>query len=88
MRMSVRSRRRWRMISWPAAKQMRCVKPSMATLSPSRTSESRHRVHGEIPLAGEQVVPLQDLMQDDSVHEAAESHPQQQARSSRRFRPR
>ena len=26
------------MISWPAAKQIRCVKPSIATVSPSRTS--------------------------------------------------
>ena len=37
MRASVRSRRPWRMISCPAAKQMRCVNPSMATVSPSRT---------------------------------------------------
>src|SRR6266508_5101898 len=37
-RASVRSRLRWRMISWPAAKQMRWVKPSIATVSPSRTS--------------------------------------------------
>ena len=36
-RARVRSRRRWRMISCPAAKQMRWVKPSMATVSPSRT---------------------------------------------------
>ena len=36
-RARVRSRLRWRMISWPAANQMRCVKPSMATVSPSRT---------------------------------------------------
>src|SRR6266508_2997059 len=35
--MSVRSRRRWRMISWPAAKQMKPVKPSIATDIPSRT---------------------------------------------------
>ena len=26
------------MISWPAAKQIRCVKPSIATVSPSWTS--------------------------------------------------
>src|SRR5919197_5061602 len=38
MRASVRSRFRWRMISWPAAKQIRWVKPSIATVSPSRTS--------------------------------------------------
>src|SRR5512132_3420946 len=37
MRASVRSRRRWRMISWPAAKLIRWVKPSIATVSPSRT---------------------------------------------------
>src|SRR4051794_6696591 len=36
-RARVRSRRPWRMISWPAANPMRCVKPSMATVSPSRT---------------------------------------------------
>src|SRR5438094_231646 len=39
-RQSVRSRRRWRMISCPAAKQMRWVNPSMATVSPSRTSSA------------------------------------------------
>src|SRR6266508_962635 len=38
MRASVRSRFRWRMISCPAAKQIRWVKPSIATVSPSRTS--------------------------------------------------
>ncbi len=37
-RHSVRSRGRWRMISWPAAKPMRWVKPSIATVSPSCTS--------------------------------------------------
>ena len=37
MRASTRSRLRWRMISWPAEKPMRCVKPSIATVSPSRT---------------------------------------------------
>src|SRR5215203_748425 len=37
-RARVRSRRPWRMISWPAANEMRWVKPSMATVSPSRTS--------------------------------------------------
>src|SRR6188474_811421 len=36
-RASVRSRLRCRMISCPAAKQMRCVNPSIATASPSRT---------------------------------------------------
>src|SRR5437773_3377166 len=40
MRASVRSRFRWRMISWPAARPMRCVKPSIATVSPSRTSSA------------------------------------------------
>jgi hypothetical protein len=38
IRASVRSRFRWRMISWPAANEMRCVKPSIATVSPSRTT--------------------------------------------------
>src|SRR5438874_2769781 len=37
MRMRCRPRRRWRMISWPAANGIRCVKPSSATLAPSRT---------------------------------------------------
>src|SRR5512143_2423509 len=36
-RASVRFRRRWRMISCPAAKQIRWVKPSMTTVSPSWT---------------------------------------------------
>src|SRR5215212_6033654 len=35
IRMSVRSARRWRTISWPAANGIRWVKPSSATLSPS-----------------------------------------------------
>src|SRR3954447_9820638 len=38
IRISSRSRRPWRMTSWPAAKGIRCVKPSIATASPSRTS--------------------------------------------------
>src|SRR3954449_11473644 len=38
IRTSVRSRRRWRMSSCPAAMGMRCVKPSSATVSPSWTS--------------------------------------------------
>src|ERR1041385_4491760 len=36
MRISVRFLRRWRMISWPAACGMRWVKPSTASVSPSR----------------------------------------------------
>src|SRR6478735_9681391 len=38
IRTSVRSRRRWRMSSCPAAMGMRWVKPSSATVSPSWTS--------------------------------------------------
>src|SRR3954453_4622392 len=38
--MSSSSRRPWRMTSWPAAKGMRCVKPSRATASPSWTSSA------------------------------------------------
>src|SRR3982750_3852337 len=38
MRMSVCSRRLWRISSWPAACGIRCVKPSSATASPSCTS--------------------------------------------------
>jgi hypothetical protein len=37
MRTSVRSRRPWRTISWPAAWGMRWVNPSSATTSPSWT---------------------------------------------------
>src|SRR3954452_20272401 len=37
MRTTVRSRRPWRRISWPAANGIRCVKPSSATVSPSCT---------------------------------------------------
>src|SRR5689334_14862272 len=37
MRISVRSRLPWRMISCPAAKGIRCVKPSSATVMPSCT---------------------------------------------------
>src|SRR5215218_9012081 len=37
-RARVRSRFRWRMISCPAANEIRWVKPSMATVSPSRTT--------------------------------------------------
>src|SRR4051794_16830865 len=37
MRTTVSSRRPWRMISWPAANGIRCVKPSSATVSPSCT---------------------------------------------------
>src|SRR5215210_8309559 len=40
IRTSVRSRRACRMISWPAANGIRCVKPSRATLSPSCTSSA------------------------------------------------
>src|SRR6478609_6789630 len=38
IRASVRLRFRWRMISWPAANEIRWVNPSIATVSPSRTS--------------------------------------------------
>ena len=37
IRMSVRSRRCCRITSWPAACGIRWVKPSIATVSPSRT---------------------------------------------------
>src|SRR4030066_959389 len=39
-RQATRSRFFCRMISCPAAKQMRCVKPSIATVSPSWTSSA------------------------------------------------
>jgi hypothetical protein len=38
MRISVRSLRRWRIISCPAANGLRCVKPSIANVEPSCTS--------------------------------------------------
>src|ERR1019366_8853880 len=38
IRTRVRSRRCWRMISWPAAKGMRWVNPSIASVSPSCTT--------------------------------------------------
>src|SRR6478752_247015 len=38
IRASVRLRFFWRMISWPAANEIRWVNPSIATVSPSRTS--------------------------------------------------
>src|SRR5690349_11898954 len=48
MRTRVRSRRRCRMISWPAAKGIRWVKPSSATVSPSRTSPATASANGTI----------------------------------------
>ena len=54
MRMRVSRRLRWRMISWPAAWGMRCVNPSMATLSPSRmvsaTASASDRKRDMVPL--------------------------------------
>ena len=53
IRASVRSRFRWRMISWPALKPMRCVNPSMATVSPSRTrSAIASRIVATLPGMG------------------------------------
>ena len=43
MRTSVRSRRRWRISSCAGANGIRCVKPSSATVSPSRTTRG-HRL--------------------------------------------
>src|SRR5262245_23324971 len=40
MRTRCRSRRPWRMISWPAANGIRCVKPSSARHAPSWTYRS------------------------------------------------
>src|SRR5262245_60641938 len=57
MRTRVRLRRRCRMISWPAANGMRWVKPSSATVSPSRTCSAtasrswRIRANGSDPTA-------------------------------------
>src|SRR2546427_3948415 len=53
IRQSVRSRLPWRMISWPAAKQIRWVNPSMATVSPSRTSSrTASRMVATLPPSG------------------------------------
>src|SRR5438445_3283581 len=48
MRTSVRFLRPWRMISWPAAKGMRWVKPSMASVWPSFTVRSTASESGMI----------------------------------------
>jgi len=44
--------------------------------------QTPHRGLGVIALAAQQVVPLEDLVEDDAVHETAESDPQQDARSA------
>src|SRR6266571_1237565 len=59
----VRSRLRCRMISWPAAKQIRWVNPSIATVSPSRTrSATASRIVVCLELIGRPAVvrPAQD----------------------------
>ena len=48
MRITLRLRRCWRMISWPAAKGIRCVKPSSATTSPSCTASWIASFNGRI----------------------------------------
>src|SRR3982750_2488863 len=48
MRASVRPRRPCRMISWPGANGRRWVKPSSATVSPSRTSPATASANGTI----------------------------------------
>src|ERR1043165_445668 len=48
MRMSVSRLRPWRMISWAAACGMRWVKPSSATVSPSRTADLMASARDEI----------------------------------------
>src|SRR6185437_11939187 len=48
MRISVRSLRPWRMISWQAAWGMRWVKPSSAIVSPSRTASLMASARDEI----------------------------------------
>src|SRR5262245_53762276 len=63
MRASVRSRRRCRMISCPAANEIRWVKPSIATVSPSWTSSAT---------ASCIVVTLLELIRCPSVPRSAE----------------
>src|SRR6185369_15182031 len=48
MRISFRLRRFWRMISWPAAVGMRCVKPSSASVWPSFTKRRTASARGMI----------------------------------------
>jgi hypothetical protein len=49
--------------------------------------EARDRRLRVAALAGQHVVPLQDLVQDDAVDEAAEPEAKQDARSGHRRRP-
>src|SRR4051794_38488293 len=58
MRASVRPRRPCRMISWPAANGMRWVKPSSATVSPSRTSPATASANGTIFATGGKLVAV------------------------------
>src|SRR3954454_11569363 len=58
MRISSSSRRPWRMISCPAAKGMRCVKPSIATASPSWTRSATASAKGWICARCERVVAM------------------------------
>src|SRR5512146_2475035 len=70
MRTSARSRFPCRMTSWQAAKGIRCVKPSMATVSPSCTYSAmasrseRKRVIGRAPSQVEER-GLARALQDD-----------------------
>jgi hypothetical protein len=45
--------------------------------------EPGHRVRRVVDGGREHVVPLQDLVEDDAVHEPAEAHSQQHARDER-----
>src|SRR5215208_712122 len=61
-RARVRSRFFWRMISWPAANEMRWVKPSIATVSRSRTmSRTASAIEATLLVdttSGSQAVPV------------------------------
>src|SRR5919197_1374513 len=71
-RHSVRLRLRWRMISWPAAKQMRWVNPSMATVSPSRTSSPiASRIDATFPSAMDRSGALRSLFGESRVARGA-----------------
>src|SRR6266581_3722181 len=73
------------MISWPAAKQMRCVNPSMTTVSPSCTKRALpgaeqqqaplerplHQLVGDL---GRRLAGLAILDELDADHQAAATH--------------
>lgn len=49
--------------------------------------QSRHGRHGVVPSVGQHVVPLEDLVQDDAIHETTESEAQDERGGFRRSCP-